>query len=158
MELARALDFARTTEKSILATMKRDGRPQLSNVSHFVTADGLVRVSITAGRAKYLNIQRDPRVSLHAIADEVRRVGYVCTAARDYAQRGRRERPAAPRCVPGIQGASTPRRRRRAHESPGISWCLRQAAARQRSRDDMGDHTAARSPVAAPPRPRRRDC
>ena len=59
--------------------------------------------------------------------------------SRDYAQRGRRERPAASRGVRGIQGASTPRRRRRAHEPAGISGDLRKAAPRQRSRDDMGD-------------------
>ena len=89
----------------------------------------------------------------------VRRVGYLCPAARDHAQRGRRERPAAPRGVPGVQGASTPRRRRRAHEPAGISRDLRQAAPRQRPRDDMGTRAGARSlRAAAPPRARRRDC
>ena len=81
----------------------------------------------------------------NAIADELRCVGHLRPASRDYAQRGRRERSAASRCVRGVQGASTPRRRRRAHEPAGISRDLRQAAPRQRPRDDMGTRAGARS-------------
>ena len=32
--------------------------------------DGLVRISITADRAKYRNLVRDPRASLHVTADD----------------------------------------------------------------------------------------
>jgi PPOX class probable F420-dependent enzyme len=50
----------------VLATIKRDGRPQLSNVSHVVDRDRrLIRVSITDGRAKTANLRRDPRASFH---------------------------------------------------------------------------------------------
>ncbi|TDD71173.1 PPOX class F420-dependent oxidoreductase [Actinomadura rubrisoli] len=50
----------------VLATLKRDGRPQLSNVNyHFDEGRRLVRVSITADRAKGRNLRRDPRASLH---------------------------------------------------------------------------------------------
>ena len=70
MDVDTALEFARTTRRSILATLKRDGRPQLSNVSHWVDGSGLVRISITADRAKHTNMQRDPRISLHALADD----------------------------------------------------------------------------------------
>ena len=70
MDLAAAVDFARQTRRSILATIKRDGRPQLSNVTHQVSADGVLRVSITADRAKYANMNRDPRISLHVLADD----------------------------------------------------------------------------------------
>jgi PPOX class probable F420-dependent enzyme len=50
----------------VLATIKRDGRPQLSNVSFHYDADKrTIRVSITEGRAKTANIRRDPRVSFH---------------------------------------------------------------------------------------------
>ncbi|WP_131742341.1 PPOX class F420-dependent oxidoreductase [Actinomadura roseirufa] len=50
----------------ILATLKRDGRPQLSNVNyHFDEGRRLIRVSITADRAKARNLRRDPRASLH---------------------------------------------------------------------------------------------
>jgi PPOX class probable F420-dependent enzyme len=70
MDLPVAIDFARRHHRSVLATLKRDGRPQLSNVTHGVTADDVVRVSITATRAKYANICRDPRISLHVTADD----------------------------------------------------------------------------------------
>jgi PPOX class probable F420-dependent enzyme len=48
-----------------LATIRRDARPQLSNVNYcFDAADETARISMTAGRAKVLNMQRDPRASL----------------------------------------------------------------------------------------------
>jgi len=65
MDLTTALGFAREHQHGVLTTLKRDGRPQLSNISHAVGDDGLVRISITAGRAKYANLARDPRASLH---------------------------------------------------------------------------------------------
>ena len=65
MELAAALDFARTTHNGVLTTLKRDGRPQLSNITYWVSDGGTIRISITADRAKYHNIVRDPRVSLY---------------------------------------------------------------------------------------------
>ncbi|MBT2211581.1 PPOX class F420-dependent oxidoreductase [Actinomadura sp. NEAU-AAG7] len=50
----------------VLATLKRDGRPQLSNVNyHYDAGRRLVRVSVTADRAKARNLARDPRASLH---------------------------------------------------------------------------------------------
>ncbi|MWA00975.1 TIGR03618 family F420-dependent PPOX class oxidoreductase [Actinomadura sp. LD22] len=55
----------------VLATLKRDGRPQLSNVNyHFDAASRLIRVSITADRAKARNLRRDPRASLHVSAPD----------------------------------------------------------------------------------------
>lgn len=49
----------------ILATIKRDGRPQLSPVMpYYDRAAGVVYVSMTEGRAKTANLRRDPRVSL----------------------------------------------------------------------------------------------
>jgi PPOX class probable F420-dependent enzyme len=50
----------------VLVTLRRNGRPQLSNVSHTYDPDTkLVRVSITADRAKAKNLARDPRASYH---------------------------------------------------------------------------------------------
>jgi PPOX class probable F420-dependent enzyme len=50
----------------VLATIKRDGRPQLSNVSFtYDEAMTRIRVSTTDGRAKAANMRRDPRVSFH---------------------------------------------------------------------------------------------
>ena len=50
----------------VLVTLKRDGRPQLSNVNHAYDPDRrIIRVSVTDGRAKVSNVRRDPRVSYH---------------------------------------------------------------------------------------------
>jgi PPOX class probable F420-dependent enzyme len=48
-----------------LATIKRDGRPQLSAVSFTLDpASGVARVSVVDGRAKVHNLRRDPRASI----------------------------------------------------------------------------------------------
>ena len=65
MDLETAIAFARDNRRSVLVTRRRDGRPQLSNVLHHVYDDGLIRVSITADRAKYKNLARDPWAALH---------------------------------------------------------------------------------------------
>ncbi|HZG02803.1 MAG TPA: PPOX class F420-dependent oxidoreductase [Streptomyces sp.] len=50
----------------VLATLKRDGRPQLSNVSYTYDPERqLIRISVTADRAKARNLARDPRASFH---------------------------------------------------------------------------------------------
>jgi PPOX class probable F420-dependent enzyme len=50
----------------VLATIRSDGRPQLSNVNYaFDEAARTIRVSITDDRAKTRNLRRDPRASLH---------------------------------------------------------------------------------------------
>ena len=55
----------------VLATIKRDGRPQLSNVSyHFDPREQVIRVSVTEPRAKTRNLRRDPRASLLVGADD----------------------------------------------------------------------------------------
>jgi PPOX class probable F420-dependent enzyme len=49
----------------VLATLKRDGRPQLSNVTyHFDPRALTIEVSVTEPRAKTRNLRRDPRASL----------------------------------------------------------------------------------------------
>ena len=49
----------------VLATIKGDGRPQLSNVTyHFDPRAQAIEVSITEPRAKTRNLRRDPRASL----------------------------------------------------------------------------------------------
>ncbi len=70
MDLDAALAFARTTRQSVMATTRRDGRPQLSNMLHWVADDGVIRLSTTAGRAKYRNLARDPWVALHVTRDD----------------------------------------------------------------------------------------
>jgi PPOX class probable F420-dependent enzyme len=55
----------------VLATIKRDGRPQLSNVTyHFDPRNLVVEVSITEPRAKTRNLRRDPRASLLVSSDD----------------------------------------------------------------------------------------
>jgi PPOX class probable F420-dependent enzyme len=65
MNLTTATDFARSNRQSVLTTLRRDGKPQLSNVIHHVDEAGVVRVSITADRAKYVNLLRQPWAALH---------------------------------------------------------------------------------------------
>ncbi len=49
----------------VLATLKADGRPQLSPVTSFYDRDAReLLVSMTAGRAKTANLRRDPRAAL----------------------------------------------------------------------------------------------
>lgn len=49
----------------VLATLKRDGRPQLSNINyHFDPGSSIVKISVTDDRAKVRNLRRDPRASL----------------------------------------------------------------------------------------------
>ncbi len=55
--------------QGVLVTLKRDGRPQLSNISYVLT-DGVIRISVTDGRAKTANLRRDPRASVHVTSDD----------------------------------------------------------------------------------------
>jgi PPOX class probable F420-dependent enzyme len=74
MQLDDALSFAAVRRNGVLVTLKRDGRPQLSNIVYDL-ADGVARISITADRAKYANLRRDPRASLYVSRDDF--WGYV---------------------------------------------------------------------------------
>ncbi|PRZ42658.1 PPOX class probable F420-dependent enzyme [Antricoccus suffuscus] len=67
MALDRALLVTlKSTTLGILVTLKRDGRPQLSNINfHYDEARALIKVSVTDDRAKTRNLRRDPRVSRH---------------------------------------------------------------------------------------------
>jgi PPOX class probable F420-dependent enzyme len=63
---AQMLAFLAEKKWGVLATIKSDGRPQVSNVGYFYDPESqLIRVSVTADRAKTRNLQRDPRVTLH---------------------------------------------------------------------------------------------
>ena len=65
MEISEALEFIRQRHQGVLATLRGDGRPQLSNITYAVDDDGVITVSITDSRAKTRNLRRDPRASLH---------------------------------------------------------------------------------------------
>jgi PPOX class probable F420-dependent enzyme len=65
IDLEHARHFLKVRHDGILATIKRDGRPQLSNILYFLDDDGRVKISVTQTRAKTHNLRRDPRASLH---------------------------------------------------------------------------------------------
>ncbi len=62
--LSDGLAFAADVREGTLITIRRDGRPQSSDVHHAVT-DGLIVFSVLPDRAKVYNIERDPRVVYH---------------------------------------------------------------------------------------------
>ncbi len=75
MELTTALEFVRAHRQGVLVTIRRDGRPQLSNIIYAVDGapsepDATIRISVTADRAKTKNLGRDPRASLYVVADD----------------------------------------------------------------------------------------
>jgi PPOX class probable F420-dependent enzyme len=69
MELDHALTFLRSHHRSILATTRADGRPQLSPVDHGVADDGRLLISSRETAFKVRNLRRDPRATLLAISD-----------------------------------------------------------------------------------------
>ncbi|HEY5455483.1 MAG TPA: PPOX class F420-dependent oxidoreductase [Acidothermaceae bacterium] len=55
----------------VLITIKRDGRPQSSNISYaYDPATALVSISTTAPTVKVANLRRDPRANLHVMAPD----------------------------------------------------------------------------------------
>ncbi|BAU87586.1 PPOX class F420-dependent oxidoreductase [Streptomyces laurentii] len=57
----------------VLATLKSDGRPQLSPVMpYYDPAAEILYVSVTEGRAKTANLRRDPRAALEVTAPDGR--------------------------------------------------------------------------------------
>jgi len=69
MDLAAANDFASSRSRGVLSTIRRDGRPQLSNVMY--VADGATfEISVTDARAKTRNLRRDPRAVLYVPGDD----------------------------------------------------------------------------------------
>lgn len=70
MDLPAALDFIRPRKLGVLVTKRRNGNPQLSNIWYHLGDNGVIRVSITAGRAKYHNIDRQGWAALHVTTPE----------------------------------------------------------------------------------------
>ncbi len=69
MTEAEARAFVARHHRAVLATIKRDGRPQLSNIVYALDDDGRIKISTTATRAKTYNVRRDPRVELAVQGD-----------------------------------------------------------------------------------------
>lgn len=70
VDLPDLLDFVRTRHRLLLATTRRDGRPQISPVSGGVDDRGRIVISTYPGRAKTVNAERDPRVSVVVLSDD----------------------------------------------------------------------------------------
>ena len=64
MDLDQARDYLRQNHRAILATMRRDGTPQMSPVACAVNGDGDVVVSSRETAIKTKNVRRDPRAWL----------------------------------------------------------------------------------------------
>lgn len=64
MEMEEAIAWAANRKHATLITIRRDGRPQSSDVVYALDDNTFV-VSVTEDRAKTANMRRDPRVVLH---------------------------------------------------------------------------------------------
>jgi len=69
MEISEALKFAADRQNGVLVTQRRDGRPQLSNITFGVT-DGVIKISIAATRAKYFNLRLNPQAALYVTRED----------------------------------------------------------------------------------------
>jgi PPOX class probable F420-dependent enzyme len=69
MELEDARAFVRANHRAVLATMRRDGTPQLSPITCTVDDSGAVIVSTRETAAKTKNVRRDPRAWLCVLTD-----------------------------------------------------------------------------------------
>jgi PPOX class probable F420-dependent enzyme len=87
------LDLLRSRHLGVLATLKRDGRPQLSNVAYaYAETERVIRVSVTDDRAKTRNLRRDRRASFYVgvpdgsaylVAEALAQLSPTATAAAD---------------------------------------------------------------------------
>ena len=68
MDLSQAIAWAADHQLGVLITIRADGRPQSSDIVYALDDDIFV-ISVTAGRAKTINLRRDPRAVLH-LSDE----------------------------------------------------------------------------------------
>jgi len=69
VDLSAALAFARDRRQGVLATIRANGRPQLSNILFVPGGGDTLRISVTADRAKTANLRRDPRASLYVVGE-----------------------------------------------------------------------------------------
>jgi PPOX class probable F420-dependent enzyme len=69
VDIERATEFLRAHHRAILATMRSDGRPQLSPVLVAVDDQGRILISTRETAVKTRNLARDPRASVCAFGD-----------------------------------------------------------------------------------------
>ena len=70
VELTELLDFVRPRHRLLLATARRDGRPQISPVAGGVDPQGRIVISSYPARAKTRNAERDRQVSVLVLSDD----------------------------------------------------------------------------------------
>jgi PPOX class probable F420-dependent enzyme len=64
-------EFITAHRHGVLATIRRDGRPQLSTITHLYNPEtDTITASITETRAKTKNMRRDPRVTYHVGSED----------------------------------------------------------------------------------------
>jgi PPOX class probable F420-dependent enzyme len=80
--MADLWDLVVASHYGTLATIKRDGRPQLSDINYEANRETrVIRISTQASLAKTHNLRRDPRASLHVPAPGERGYAVVEAAA-----------------------------------------------------------------------------
>jgi PPOX class probable F420-dependent enzyme len=72
MDLDEARAFLREHHRGVLATVRGDGRPQMSVVAVGVDDQGRAVVSTREGAYKVRNVRRDPKVSVCVASDDFR--------------------------------------------------------------------------------------
>lgn len=65
MDIEEAIEHLRGEQRGVLITQRSDDRPQSSNIIYAVDDSGVIRISVTADRAKTKNLERKPVASLH---------------------------------------------------------------------------------------------
>jgi PPOX class probable F420-dependent enzyme len=66
---AGAEAFLTRQTRGVLITLRRNGRPQASNIGYGYR-NGLIRISVTSDRAKTRNLARDARAALHVTSPD----------------------------------------------------------------------------------------
>jgi PPOX class probable F420-dependent enzyme len=69
MNVDEALDFVRNNHQAVLATQRRDGRPQLTPVAVGVDRGGAVVISTRETAMKTKNVEREPWCSVCVLKD-----------------------------------------------------------------------------------------
>lgn len=64
-----AMEFIGRNHRAVMATIRSDGTPQLSNVAEALL-DGKIEVSTREPSAKVRNLRRDPRLTMLVLSDE----------------------------------------------------------------------------------------
>ena len=69
MDAEEARQFLKSNHRAVLATMRSDGRPQMSPVTAGVDGEGMAVVSTRETAMKTRNLRRDPRAFLCVMND-----------------------------------------------------------------------------------------